>query len=44
MKFVDDYDNDDDDVEWRGVALSPTVCRLAVYLGPFRQHQSNDRL
>ena len=27
---------------WRGVALSPTGHQLAVYLGPFRRHQSND--
>jgi len=31
-------------VEWYGFALSPTGCRLAVYTGPFRRHQSNDRL
>jgi len=29
-------------VGWRGVALSPTGHQLAVYLGPFRRHQSND--
>jgi len=30
--------------EWRGTALSPTGRWLAVYWGPFRRQQSNDRL
>ena len=30
--------------EWRGAALSLTGRRLAVCWGPFRRHQSNDRL
>jgi len=31
-------------VEWRGIALLPTGRWLTVYSGPFRWHQSNDRL
>jgi len=29
-------------VEWRGIAMSLTGRGLAVYSGPFKQHQSND--